>query len=69
MSPRRARNGGTSIGTTLRRYSKSSRNLPAAISARTSLLVAATTRTSTARVFPEPTREIMPSSSARSTFA
>src|SRR5438046_7899652 len=34
-----------------------------------SLLVAATTRTSTSNVCPDPTREITPSSSARSTLA
>src|SRR5207247_1247560 len=67
--PRPARSGGISIGTTLSRKYRSSRNRPAAISTETFLFVAAITRTSTRSAFPDPTRDITPSSRARSTFA
>ena len=61
MSPRRSRSVGTWIGTTLSRYSRSSRKRPCSISAPRFLFVAAITRTSTGSAFPDPTREITPS--------
>ena len=50
MSSRRSRRGGVTIGTTLRRKYRSSRNLPFSTSLRRSLRVAARMRRSTLRV-------------------
>src|ERR1035437_9739672 len=69
MSSRRSRNGGRWISTVFRRKKRSSRNLPAATSARTSALVAARMRTSTRREREEPTRSNSPSCSTRRSFA
>ena len=68
MSSRRSRSGGTRMGSTLRRKNRSSRKRPASTSARRSRLVAATTRTSTLRVWMPPTRSISRSCRARSSL-
>ena len=69
MSSRRSRSGGTTIGMTLRRKNRSSRNSPRWIASSRFLLVAAITRTSTLIVRAEPSRSTSCSCSTRSTLA
>ncbi len=69
MSSRRSRSGGRCSSTVFSRKNRSSRNRPAATSARTSALVAARMRTSTRRDFDEPTRSNSPVCSTRSSLA
>ncbi len=69
MSSRRSRSGGTTIGMTLSRKYRSSRNSPRWIACSRSLLVAAITRTSTLIVRAEPRRSTSCSCSTRSTLA
>ena len=68
MSSARSRSGGIVIVMTLRRYERSSRNLPAAIIPRRSRFVAAITRTSTLSALVPPTRRYSPASRKRSSF-
>ena len=65
----RSRSGGTSIGITFSRKSRSSRNDPSATARVRSRLVALTIRTSTLIGLPPPTRSISFASIARSSFA
>ena len=69
MSPGRSRSGGTWIGITFSRNSRSSRNRPSVTARARSLFVAATMRTSTRIGLPPPTRSISRASIARSSFA
>ena len=69
MSSRRSRSGGRWMSMVLRRNSRSWRKRPAATSAVRSALVADTMRTSTLRVFDDPTRSNSPDSMTRSSFA
>ena len=68
ISSTRSLSAGTAIGMTFRRWNKSSRKLPSAISFCRFLFVAANTRTFTLIALSDPTRVISLSCSARSTF-
>ena len=67
-SDSRSRSGGSSIGNTFSRYSRSSRSRPSATACSGARLVAAITRTSVSSVVVEPTRMKRPVSSTRSSL-
>ena len=69
MSSGRSRSGGRWMTTVFRRYRRSSRKRPAAISTGSSALVADSTRTFTNRSLDEPTRCSSPVCSTRSSLA